>query len=217
MKLTPQVTKTTDFIFRHFSEDIGSVLIWTTIGGWIASSAAQICGIWRNPNYTKEQKSFMIPQELGDASMNILTFFAITMPLKKLANKLVKTGKIIPRKLISQIARHGDSHKIGTYDFDIPKLPYFQSGNIAKTYNSFHNFMSTTAAVVGGVVSSNIVTPHLRNRIASKRQNQTKLKLDFIENSMQNNIPLQKQNKPTPSRPIDNSPFDRFKTHVMSI
>ena len=220
MKFPPQITKTADFIFQHFSKDIGSVLIWTTIVGWIASSAAQVCGIWRNPKYTKEQKSFMIPQEIGDAGVNILSFFAITMPLKKFANKLVKTGKIMPRKLMSQIVRHGDTQKIGSYDFDIPNLPYFHNSNMEKTYNSFHNFMSTTAAVTGGIVSSNIVTPLLRNRIASKKQNQTKLKLDFIENNLSNNAPVQQTvvNTPlSPLKPIDNSPFDKFKTHVMSI
>ena len=214
MKFPRQITKTADFILEHFSKDLGTTLIWTTIVGWIASSAAQICGILRNPNYTKEQKSFMIPQEIGDAAMNIATFFLITTPLKKFANKLVKTGKIIPKALRSQIVRHGDADKIGSFDFNIRKLPYFQSANMEKTYNSFHNFMSTSAAVVGGIISSNIVTPILRNRLASKHKD--KAMLNLISSNNMNRVNINNPSS-TQVKPVHTSVFDHFKQQNMSI
>ena len=42
MKIPTQVKNVTDYIFDKWSKDIGAVLIWTTIGGWVASSSAQI-------------------------------------------------------------------------------------------------------------------------------------------------------------------------------
>lgn len=189
MKLHSLVKKTTDFIFDKCSKDVGAVLIWTTIAGWIASSAAQIIGIRTNSKYSNEQKKFMTNQELGDAAVNILSYCILTMPLKKLSTKLVSTGKIIPNNIRKLIIRNGDGKRLGKLDFNIADTPYFSG--IEKSYNSFNNFMSTSAAVVGGTIASNIVTPILRNRFASHRQN------------VPLNKPYSNTNKP--------SPFDRFR------
>ena len=169
MKVPRHIHNIPDFIFNKLCNDIGRVLIWTTIAGWVASSTAQIIGIARNPKYTKEQKSFMIPQEIGDALINIGSFFIITTPIKKFSSKLVKTGKIIPASIKELVIQNNRSNKLGKLDFDIMKEPYITS-TARKTFNSFNNFMSTTSAVVGGIISSNIVTPILRNKYASNKQ-----------------------------------------------
>lgn len=196
MKLHSLVKKATDFIFDKCSKDVGAVLIWTTITGWIASSAAQIIGIRSNSKYSKEQKRFMTNQELGDAAVNILSYCILTMPLKKLSTKLVSTGKILPNNIRKLIIRNGDGRKLGKLDFNIPDTPYFSG--VEKSFNSFNNFMSTSAAVAGGTVASNIITPILRNRFASHRQN-ISLNKPYSENS-----------KP--------SPFDRFRnTNKLSV
>ena len=189
MKLHSFVKKTTDFIFDKCSKDIGAALIWTTIAGWIASSAAQIIGIRHNSKYSKEQKKFMTNQELGDATVNILSYFILTMPLKMFSSKLVSTGKILPNNIRKLIIRNGDGRRLGKLDINIADTSYFSG--IEKSYNSFNNFMSTSAAVLGGTVASNIVTPILRNRFASHRQN-TSL------------------NKPYQNG-LNSSPFDRLK------
>ena len=206
MNIPPQVKRITDFIFDKCSKDIGSMLIWTTIGGWVASSAAQIWAIVRNPKYTKEQKSFMIPQEISDAAVNIGAFFLITTPIKKLATKLVTTGKIIPNAVRKAIIRNHDKAKIGKLDFNITKTPYW--GEVEKTFNSFHNFMTTSAAVVGGVVSSNIVTPILRNRIASNRNSNI-----VVPKKYSNDVSSIKKN----TIPIKNCPFEQFRKTNISI
>lgn len=196
MKLHSLVKKATDFIFDKCSKDVGAVLIWTTITGWIASSAAQIIGIRSNSKYSKEQKRFMTNQELGDAAVNILSYCILTMPLKRLSTKLVSTGKILPNNIRKLIIRNGDGRKLGKLDFNIPNTPYFSG--VEKSFNSFNNFMSTSAAVAGGTVASNIITPILRNRFASHRQN-ISLNKTYSENS-----------KP--------SPFDRFRnTNKLSV
>lgn len=212
MKIPTQVKNVTDYIFDKWSKDIGSVLIWTTIGGWVASSSAQILGIMGNQKYSKEQKNFMIHQEIGDAAINIGSFFIITTPLKKLATKLVKTGKITSFAIKRPIRKHGDIKKIGNYDFNIKKLPYFSS-ELEKPYNSFSNFMGTSAAVIGGILSSNILTPILRNRYASrcqaKKQTLFLKKIEASDTLSMNYKPL---------RQIDSkSPFANFKGRNLSI
>lgn len=217
MKIPTQVKNVTDYIFDKWSKDIGAVLIWTTIGGWVASSSAQILGIMRNSKYSKEQKNFMIHQEIGDAAINIGSFFIITTPLKKLATKLVKTGKITSFAIKRPIKKHGDIKQLGNYDFDIKKLPYFSS-ELEKPFNSFNNFMGTSAAVLGGILSSNILTPILRNRYASDCQ--AKKKLLFSQNlSVHNqspvNINYHSQNNVRSK--VQNSPFDKFRGSNLKI
>ena len=63
--------------------------------------------------------------------------------------------------------------------------------------------MSTSAAVLGGTISSNIVTPILRNRFASKRQSMPS-RFDNTFNRKQQNI-----------RP--NTAFEAFRETSMSI
>lgn len=218
MKIPPQVKRITDFIFEKCSKDMGSVLIWTTIGGWVASSAAQIFAIKHNSKYTKEQKSFMIPQEISDAAVNIGAFFLITTPIKKLSTKLVTTGKIIPNVVRRVIIKNNDKCRIGKLDFNITKTPYF--GEVEKTFNSFHNFMTTSAAVLGGVISSNIVTPILRNRYASQRQakkqalfNQSNVVVGPI-----NPIGKDSQSVSTPYKPrVSNNTFDKFRGKNLTV
>ena len=169
MNIPPQIIKFNNMIFDKFSNDIGNMLIVTTILGWIASSTAQIIGISRNSKYSKEQKRFMIRQEMGDAAMNIGSFFLITKPIKLFASKLVSCGKIIPHIVQNTAIKNGDLKNLGKLHFNLSEQPYLGS-DVKKAYNSFNNFMGTSSAVLGGILSSNLVTPILRNRYASKRQ-----------------------------------------------
>jgi len=183
------------------------MLIATTILGWVASSTAQVLGIIKNDKYSKEQKNFMINQEIGDAMINIGTFFIITTPIKKLASKMVSTGKLLPKSLQRILIKNNDGPNLGKLDFKVIDRPYL-SQDMKKTYNSFHNFMSTSSAVLGGIISSNIVTPILRNKYAAKRQH----KLQDIQKPIDN----QKPNINTINTKYT-STFSQFKKHNLSI
>lgn len=217
MKIPMQVKKVTDFIFDKWSKDIGTALIWTTIAGWVASSGAQILGILRNSKYTKEQKNFMIHQEIGDAAINIGSFFILTTPLKKLASKLVKTGRFTTFAIKRPIRKHGDIKKLGNVDFDIKKLPYFSS-ELEKPFNSFNNFMGTSAAVIGSILSSNILTPILRNRYASNCQAKKK---ELFSQSKYPALGITSKNNITNNYEVKSktkkSPFDTFKGNRLTI
>lgn len=168
MAKTSFFQKQLDRIAKASATNMGDVLIFTSVAGWLASSAAQIVGIGLNKNYTKEQKKFMLPQECADALINIGSFFIVTKSLKSLSSKLVSTGKFAPKKIVDFIEANGLSNKRGDFDFDISKLK--MSKELKQTYNGFKCFSDSTAAVIGGVLSSNIITPILRNNYASHRQ-----------------------------------------------
>ena len=72
-----------NWVCENFKKDASKMLIWTGVAGWTLSSLAQICGILFNKEIPKEQKSYLVPQELFDAAVNIGSFFIFTQTSKK--------------------------------------------------------------------------------------------------------------------------------------
>ena len=175
---------------------MGDIIIFTSVAGWMASSAAQIFGISRNKNYTNEQKKYMINQETFDALTNIGLYFGITKSCTLLSSKLVSSTKIAPRSVLSFMNKKGLLKNRGNFDFDITKNIDFQhSKGLKSKYDAFKCFADATAATIGGIISSNIVTPLVRNSIAAHRQNKYKNNIGEINKSgveNKNNIAPQK-------------------------
>lgn len=153
-------------LYKNYGENPGKMLVHTGVLGWVLSSLAQITAVVFNDKISTEQKSFLIPQEIADAAVNILSFYCITSTFKNLASKLVSTGKLTTKSIKNALLKSGvDKSMLGKFDFDIGKLK-----DIPEGYKSFKNGVDVTASVVGSIISSNIVTPILRNQYASKKQ-----------------------------------------------
>lgn len=180
--------------FGKFSKGLGSMLIATSAAGWALASTAQIFGILKNDKYSKEEKGFLVRQEIADASLNILTFCAITTGFKNLSRKLIDSGKIVtpkienfckkqdidlsqPKTSLSKIV----NEKIDTVVKNIQTAKETGMGDL-KTLrherNSLRAFKNRTlmpfesgAEVVGtlggGILASNVITPICRNKIAA--------------------------------------------------
>ena len=148
-----------NWVYKKFSKDASKMLIYTGVAGWALSSLAQMGAILFNSKIPNEQKSFLLPQELADAAVNIGSFFLITLSAKKLAQKLFSTGKLAPKSVRTFLDKNKElySKKIGNI------LPTEQ-------YWAYKNFGTTLATVGAGVVASNVVTPILRNKMASNAQ-----------------------------------------------
>ena len=161
-----------NWIAKNFKEDPSKMLIWTGVAGWSLSSFAQICGILLNPEIPKEQKGFLVPQECSDALVNIGSFFLITQLAKKSAGNLFKTGKFAPKQIREFLDKNKDFYKdkIGKIDFDLGKVLEKDAPDLVHEYDVFKNFGTTVATVGAGIVSSNIITPIIRNKMASGMQ-----------------------------------------------
>lgn len=168
-----------DFVVDQSTYNTANVLIVLTSAGWLASSLAQIMGIYFNKNYTKEQKSFMIPQEFADACVNIGSFLLVTKSLKALTTKMVETGKLTLKSIQRFLTEKGLASERGRFDFNITEVEGFNAHRQA--YNCFKTMAESTAAIVGGVLSSNIITPILRNKIASTRKDKVLQTLNDTE------------------------------------
>ena len=176
------------WIADNFSKNASKMLIVTGVAGWTLSSIAQIGAILFNPNISKEQKSFLIPQECADALVNIGSFFAITQLTKMTVSKLFSTGKFASSKVRAFLDKNASLYKdkIGKIDFDLDEVlkknPLFPK----KEYWATKNYYTTLATVTAGVVSSNIVTPIVRNKMASKMQkNYIDMKKSEVEQQKQ--------------------------------
>ena len=161
------------WIYKKFSENPSGMLIATSALGWTLSSLAQIIAVAVNPKIKEEQKVFLIPQEFNDAIVNIGAFLLITLLTKSTVSNLFTTGKFAPKSvrefLVKNAKLYGD--KIGKIGFDVEKV-LAQNGDkqLLRTFNAYKNMGTTIATVGAGIVSASIVTPLLRNRMASKFQ-----------------------------------------------
>lgn len=158
-----------DYIARHYGENPGKMLIHTGVIGWVLSSAAQVAAIVINDKIPKEQKMFLVPQEMSDAAVNIASFYLITQSFKSVAAKLVNTGKWAPKVLRDFLNNNKLADKVGKADFNVFKdvqLPKETQSQL----NSFNDGVDLVATTVGSILSCNIVTPLLRNEIAAHGQ-----------------------------------------------
>ena len=154
-------------LYKNYGENPGKMLVHTGVLGWILSSLAQVSAVVFNDKISPEQKSFLIPQEIADAGINIASFYLITSSFKNIASKLVSTGKLTTKGIKNALSKE-DVKKIGKLDFNIGDLK-----NVPEDYKPFKNGVDVVASTIGSIISCNIVTPILRNQYASRKQKQT--------------------------------------------
>ena len=161
-----------EWVYNKFKKDTAGMLVVTGTLGWGLSSLAQIGAVMFNSKLSKEQKSFLIPQEFLDAIINITSFFMITQVAKKGISKLASTGKIAPesvRKFLNNNKQlYGD--KVGKLDFNLDTVLKQNSQFPKESYYAYKNYATTLGTVGASVLASNIVTPILRNTIAADIQ-----------------------------------------------
>ena len=162
-----------NYVAKKFSSDASKMLIRTGVAGWTLSSLAQIVALVVNPKIEHEQKGFLIPQEIYDAVVNVGAFFIITQATKKFTEKLFTTGKYTPQSVRAYIKQNPEifKDKIGKLDFDLgKKLGDLGQKELLKKYKSVKNIGTTIATIGASIISTNIITPIIRNKMASRVQ-----------------------------------------------
>lgn len=165
-----------NIILEKYGEQPGKMLVHTGVLGWILSSLAQITAVAFNDKISPEQKVFLIPQEIADAAVNIISFYVVTNSVKTIASKLVKSGKLTTPAILDYLKKtgikipkkKGDVSPVGKWDFDITKLANFDE--IAPQFKSFKNGVDVGASMLGSIISCNLITPVLRNEYAAQQQ-----------------------------------------------
>ncbi len=168
-------------VAKHYGDNPGKMLIHTGVIGWILSAAAQVVAIVINDKIPKEQKMFLIPQEMADAAVNIVSFYVVTQSFASVAAKLVKTGKWLSKPVRDFLEKGGYGAKLGKKGFDV-KADGNLTDEIAKKYDKFEKGIDVIATTVGSILSCNIITPLIRNEIAADRQKKSISKMNANKN-----------------------------------
>ena len=160
-----------EWVYNKFKKNTATTLVLAGTIGWGLSSLAQIGAVMINPKISKEQKSFLVPQEFLDAVVNIGSFFMVTQATKKIISKMASTGKIAPtkvREFLNKNKVYGD--QVGKLSLDLDEVLKNESKFPKDSYYSYKNFATTVGTVGASVLSSNIITPVIRNTMASDIQ-----------------------------------------------
>lgn len=168
-------------LMRSFGEDPGKMLLHTGTLGWILSSLAQVMAVVLNDKIPKKQKTFLIPQEIADAGINICSFYIFTNSFTKLANKMVSTGKWRTPAIDAFLKKYNLKKHIGSYDFNIKDLANFDE--IKSSYKAIASGNAIAASTIGSIISCNLVTPVLRNKFAAHKQQQAIARMEAVEQS----------------------------------
>ena len=166
---------------RSLGEDHGKMLLHTCTLGWILSSLAQVMAVVLNDKIPKKQKTFLIPQEISDAGINICSFYIFTNSFTKLANKMVSTGKWRTPAIDAFLKKYNLKKHIGSYDFNIKDLANFDE--IKSSYKAIASGNAIAASTIGSIISCNLVTPILRNKFAAHKQQQAIARMEAAEQS----------------------------------
>ena len=169
-----------NYIAKAYGNDPGKMLVHTGVIGWALSSMAQVFAIVLNDKIPKKQKLFLIPQEIADACVNILSFYVITQSCKAIALKVVNTGRWLPSSVKNFLTEKGVKD-VGKKSFDVLKHGNLTE-KLASDFNEFRNGIDVIATTAGSILSCNIVTPVIRNQIAAHRQKTSLSKMNDNEN-----------------------------------
>ncbi len=176
-------------ILTKYGPNPAKMLIYTGVLGWFLSSAAQVVAIAVNDKIPKEQKMFLIPQEIGDGAVNVVSFFLVTSVIKNLASRLVSSGKLATPKIRRFLTDSGINLKTKNgwkvpANFDFSKFNIENMTNfyqIKDEYKSFKNGVDVVGMTLGSILSCNIITPILRNKIAADRQKKTLARMNTFD------------------------------------
>lgn len=160
-------------MWNKFTQDPAKMLIITGTSGWALSSAAQIFALLFNDKISAKEKTFLIPQEMFDAIVNIGSFYLVTQGIKKGTAKLVSTGKLTTKSIRTYLENSPFKDSVGKANFDIERdLKGIISFNEhMDSYTSFMKLATVVGSTAGSVLSCNIITPILRNKLAAFSHN----------------------------------------------
>lgn len=163
-----------NYLYKHYGQESGKLIVHTGVITWTLATLAQVGAIVFNDKIPKEQKKFLIPQEIADGVLNIVAFYAITNSLKSLAGRLVSTGKWSNASIRNFIAKNppknlNEEIKMGEITTNLSKT-YKGNEDFYKAYSPFKNGMDMIATTIGSVVSCNAATPFIRNAYGARQQ-----------------------------------------------
>lgn len=158
-----------NYIHKHYGKETGKMLVHAGVITWAAASLSQIVAIIINDKVSSDQKKFLIPQEIAEGVLNILSFYVLTNSMNNISSKLVSTGKWSTQAIRDFVAKKAPKIKLGDMSVNLGKM-FKENKEFHKNYDSFKGGADMIAASIGSVISCSIITPFIRNNIGAKSQ-----------------------------------------------
>lgn len=176
MSKPPMSKQIANFFFDKFGKNPGNFLLVSGMIAWGASCVNQLVAVLINKKIPKEQKYFLIPQEITDGIVNVLLFAVFTRSFTRVGERLVETGRMLTPELREELVKKNLGEKLGKADFNIKETEYMQElssqfdEDFSKKFNNFYKGASFVFSTIGSIISCDFVTPFVRNKIAAGRQ-----------------------------------------------
>lgn len=163
--------KTKQYMYEHYGLETGKLIVHAGLITWTTSALSQLVAIALNKEIPSDQKKFLIPQEIADGALNIASFYLITNSFNRVASRLVSSGKWTTKPIKEYLLKKAPEIKLGNMKTNLNKVERFKEDEgFHKVYDTFNGGLSMMSAVTGAVISSNLVTPFIRNVWGAKRQ-----------------------------------------------
>ncbi len=189
MSLKNIFEKGKQFLYKQFSEGGGNMLIWMGALGWFTSAIAQVVVLNLNKKIPKEEKGFLIRQEIADGAVNCGMYLGFTKLVQTCVNWGLEKGKITSDTIKPIVEKAAKDKKI-----ELSK--HFEKSNISDLlkdnvddlakFKKFKNGVDILTNLIASVIACNIVTPLARNYIASKwsKNNKKQNPAPTVENNI---------------------------------
>lgn len=175
-----------NYLYKHYGQESGKMIVHTGIITWAMASLAQVGAVVFNDKIPKEQKKFLVPQEIADGVINILAFYAVTNSMKSLAGRLVSTGKWSNNAIRKFVCKNAPNLKMGELSTNLAKT-FKNNEDFYKVYSPFKNGVDMISTTTGSIIACNAITPFLRNSIGSKQQKKSLAK-NGLNNELNNDL-----------------------------
>lgn len=143
--------------------NMGDFIRTTGTISWALSCIAYTCAVIFNDKIPKEQKKFLVPQEIIDGAINVTLYWTITSRLKKFGEIAVDKGLVLPKSLKSTFLKEVKKHPLVKPD----KVDwYLNNSTTLQEYLKFKKTFSIASSLAGSIVAVAIVTPITRNIVA---------------------------------------------------
>ena len=187
-------------IYNKYSQNPAKLLVFTGTLGWALSCCAQVGAIVFNEKLSKKDRQFLIPQEIADGAVNVGLYFGITSAAQKYTEKAIETGRImfneVKQPLNSVLSAKNLTLKEALKQNDGKISNILAGTKHAENFVKLKGGASLVTAVVGSVISCNILTPIIRNVIGSKWQKK------LHEETMQSTSQIMDKAQLTPTQPL---------------
>jgi len=139
--------------------------------GWVLSCLAQVFAIAINDKIPKKEKKFLVPQEILDGIINVTLFWVCTSKATDYGKNLVVKGKILPQSFKSLLeAKKLNVHEISEKFINGLGLTSKETSKLIKDFTNTREGVGIVASLVGSIAAANIITPIVRNKLASLYQ-----------------------------------------------